>query len=494
MNKDTMALTFLGAAAAIILPAASAMAQTDTLALTLDACVSTALRGGPAVTVARELFISQTESYNSFRSTLYPQLSLQGQAPGYVRSISSIVQPDGTTIFTPQSQASSTMNLSLSQQIPFTGGELQISSGLNRIDLFESNSVFYRSSPLSVTFRQPVFQLNTFKWNSEDQDLRKARADRQWIEAMEDISLDVTNKFFQAYLATMNVENARNNVEINDTLYQISGGRYNVGKIAENDLLQSELALLNARMEFDNATVAYENAQKALAFSLGIPKSTPLRLIPPESVPSLTLDPDRAVAEARLNRSDVIDMDLQKHTADRSVAQAELVNTFSATLTANAGLNQRADKIPDAYRHLLDQQQLSISFEIPIVQWGAGSSSIGAALAEQRRVEIANRVRANTLEDEVYAQVMSLKLLQYQVGISAKADTMAQRRFQVSKDRYLIGKIDVTNLFLAQNEKDSARRSRTQTLWNFWAGYYRLRRLTLYDFETNSRLTPSKTE
>ena len=125
---------------------------------------------------------------------------------------------------------------------------------------------------------------------------------------------------------------------------------------------------------------------------------------------------------------------------------------------------------------------------MPLVQWGAGSASVEAALAEQRRVETASLLRTNSLEDEVHAQVMSLKLLQFQVGISAKADTMAQRRFEVSKDRYLIGKIDVTNLFLAQNEKDSARRARTQTLWDFWAGYYRLRRLTLYDFETNSKL------
>ena len=72
-------------------------------------------------------------------------------------------------------------------------------------------------------------------------------------------------------------------------------------------------------------------------------------------------------------------------------------------------------------------------------------------------METASLLRTNSLEDEVHAQVMSLKLLQFQVGISAKADTMAQRRFEVSKDRYLIGKIDVTNLFLAQNEKDSAK-------------------------------------
>ncbi len=65
---------------------------------------------------------------------------------------------------------------------------------------------------------------------------------------------------------------------------------------------------------------------------------------------------------------------------------------------------------------------------------------------------------------------------------------MAQRRFEVSKDRYLIGKIDVTNLFLAQNEKDAARRSRVQTLWDFWSGYYRLRRLTLFDFVSGRSL------
>jgi len=487
MNNTTRT-GFLTILLILTLAAGTSLAQQDTVTLALDTSIRTALQGGPSLAIARELFTSQRESYDSFRSLLYPQLSLQGQVPGFYRSISSVVQPDGTTKFYPQSQASSTVNLALSQQIPFTGGELQISTGLNRIDLLETNSVLYRSSPLSVTFRQPIFQLNTLRWNLEEREMQIDRANRQWVEALEEISLDVTNKFFQTYLASMNVENARNNVQINDTLYQISRGRYNVGKIAENDLLQSELALLNARTQFDNATMAFENAQKTLAFALGLPKHTPLRLVPPQSVPALTLDPARAVAEAKLNRSDVVDMEISKHSADRSVAQASLENTFSATLTANAGLNQRADKIPDAYRHLLDQQQLSISFEIPLVQWGAGSASIEAAVAEQRRVETSSLVRANSLEDEVHAQVMSLRLLQFQVGISAKADTMAQRRFEVSKDRYLIGKIDVTNLFLAQNEKDSARRSRIQTLWDFWAGYYRLRRLTLYDFEANSRL------
>jgi outer membrane protein TolC len=452
------------------------------MAITLEQSVRMAHADGPAMVVARESYKSSLASFRSFRSSLYPQLRLQGNAPGYVRSISTVIQPDGSTLFTPQSQASSTLNLSLTQQIPFTGGEISFSSGLNRIDLFESNSIFYRSTPLSVTFRQPLFQLNTIWWNAEAQNLGREIAARQWKEAREEIAGNVTDAFFAAYTATMNVENSRNNVQINDTLYQISIGRYNVGKIAENDLLQSELAALNARTSLSNALIELERAQKALAFTIGLPKGTPLRLVPPDGVPDLVLDVERALEEAQKNRSDITSIELQKVQAKRSVREAELRNGFSATLTANAGLNQRAGNVSDVYRGLLDQQQLSVSFSVPLIQWGAGSEEVEAALAEQRRTESMSSIALNTLEDNVYALVMQVRLLSDQVAISAKADTMARRRFEVSKDRYLIGKIDVTNLFLAQNEKDSAQRSRVQTMWDFWSAHYRLRRLTLYDF------------
>ncbi|MBI4428690.1 MAG: TolC family protein [Ignavibacteriales bacterium] len=447
-----------------------------------------ALDEGPTIAAARESYKTAFYSYEAFSSMTYPQLRLQGQAPGYFRSISSVIQPDGTIVFVPQSQANSSLSLSLTQQLPFTGGEISISSGLNRIDLLESQTKFYRSTPLSVTYRQPIFQLNRFHWDSRAQELRLSIAEKQWQEAVEDIAIEVTNRFFETYLAVMSQRNARNNVMINDTLYNISVGRYNVGKIAENDLLQGELALLNAKTQLSSADIAAARAMRTLAFLIGASKETVLELIPPPSVPLLNLDPTAAVAQARNNRSDFAEMSLQTLSAERSLTEARLTNSFSATLSANAGLNQRSETIPLSYQNLLDQQQLSISFEIPLVQWGGGSAAVQSALSEQGRVETAGAIRANSVEEEVMHLVMSLRQLEKQVGISAKADTIAQRRFDVAKDRYLIGKIDVTNLFLAQNEKNAAHRTRIQTLWDYWAAYYRLRRLTLYDFERNERV------
>ena len=44
------------------------------------------------------------------------------------------------------------------------------------------------------------------------------------------------------------------------------------------------------------------------------------------------------------------------------------------------------------------------------------------------------------------------------------------------------GKIQIDNLYIAQGERDGALRAYIDALRGYWAAYYRLRRLTLYDF------------
>jgi predicted negative regulator of RcsB-dependent stress response len=46
----------------------------------------------------------------------------------------------------------------------------------------------------------------------------------------------------------------------------------------------------------------------------------------------------------------------------------------------------------------------------------------------------------------------------------------------------------VSDLYIAQNEKDQALDAYVQALRSFWANYYRLRRVTLYDFAQKTEL------
>jgi outer membrane protein len=56
-----------------------------------------------------------------------------------------------------------------------------------------------------------------------------------------------TRFFFDLLLEQINLEIALKNQANNDTIYKIAQGRYNLGKIAEDELLQLELTLMNCR-------------------------------------------------------------------------------------------------------------------------------------------------------------------------------------------------------------------------------------------------------
>jgi outer membrane protein TolC len=171
------------------------------------------------------------------------------------------------------------------------------------------------------------------------------------------------------------------------------------------------------------------------------------------------------------------------------VRQAKSDNSFNATMTGSIGYNQQAPILPDSYRNLLDQEQFSVGFTIPLIRWGAGSSAVDAAVADRKRADASVGQQLHDFEQEVLYEAAHLNLLREQVAVAAKSDTIAQRRFEVAKDRYVIGKIDIPILFIAQSEKDNARRANVQTLWDYWSTFYRVRRLTLYDFQTGEALS-----
>ena len=73
--------------------------------------------------------------------------------------------------------------------------------------------------------------------------------------------------------------------------------------------------------------------------------------------------------------------------------------------------------------------------------------------------------------------------------VATKADTIAQNRFNITKQRFLIGKIGVLDLDKAQGDRDNARMNYWQAIRNSWITYYELRELTLYDPKTRQPIS-----
>jgi outer membrane protein TolC len=204
----------------------------------------------------------------------------------------------------------------------------------------------------------------------------------------------------------------------------------------------------------------------------------------------LQISVDEAIQKALQNNPDVLSQQQRLLESDQTVAQVKANNGLSVNINASAGLNQRANLLNEAYQNPNQSQNLAItSLTIPILDWGRRKGAV--LMAKSDREVIRNSINQERIDfqQSVLMNVMEFNLRSEQVMSSAKADTIAKMGFDVTMQRFKIGKLDITKLNLARNDVEGARRAYIKSLRDYWTNYYTIRQLTLFDFENKSDLT-----
>jgi outer membrane protein TolC len=428
--------------------------------------------------------------YRFYKSNFTPQLRLSGTLPAYTKSVSQAPLSDGSFRYTQVEQSNNNMNLGLVQPLFFTGGSVSVNSNLQYFRNFQATNlqpeIQWGGTVMNIQLNQPIFAFNTLRWDRKTEPLRYEESRRSYVEEMESISRDAVIRFFNVLDAQINLEIAEFNLANNDTIYKIEEGRYNIGTTPKDKLLQAELQLLRSRQDVTQATINLQIARLQMRSYLGLRSSEEFDLILPEELPHLFLTVEEALDLAKQNRSAYIAFERRKVEADREVAQAR-GQRFQTNLVAAFGLNNNGLELPDIYNDPTQQQTFALSLNVPIVDWGRNQARMQTAIANKKLNDYIIAQDEVNFDQEIITQVRQFDVLLSQIEITKKSDEVAEERYIVSQNRYLIGKIDITNLNIALTEKDNAKRSYVGALRSYWTSYYDLRRLTLYDF-TNRRL------
>ena len=462
--------------------------QSSTNSFTLFEVIELAKNQSPNALQAETRRENLYWQYRTYKSNYMPQLSLSGVLPDFNSRVIARDQDDGTTDFVSVYNNNSSLTLSLSQAVGATGGQVFISSDLRRFDDFNEDYTIYSGDPAFIGFRQPVFGFNNLKWDRRIEPLRYEESKRGYVEDMENISVISTQLFFDLLLAQVNLEIATKNLANNDTVLAIGKGRYNLGKIAENDLLLLELNVLNSSQAVSQSRLDLETSSLRLKSYIGFGADQSISLVLPNEIPTFIIDEAMAVAEARKNRRDAVAFKRQVLEAQRNVAQAKGEGGFNMDIYATFGLTNLGNEIPDIYVQPQDQQSVRVGFDIPLVDWGRQKSVRNTAEANQKLVQYTVAQEEVNFDQEVITEVKQFDMLREQILITEKADEISQSRYDISQNRYLIGRISITDLNIALQDKDQARRTYISSLRYFWTAYYNLRMLTLYDFATGTML------
>ena len=426
--------------------------------------------------------------YRNFQSNYKPQLLLTSRLPAYVRTFSEVVQPDGTVQFKPVRNNNSSVGLSLEQNISRTGGTIYAATQMQRFDDFDRKNTLFNGTLFAVGISQPLFRFNPFKWEKKIEPLKYSESQQEYIESLEQIAMRANEFFFDLLLAQVNLGISETNLKNTTDILRIANEKFDIGKNSRNEILQLQLEQLKAQKAVATAKRDLEISTLNLKAFIGLQGAEKLGLTTPLEITPLSISAEKATSEAFLNRANAIGFTRRLLEAERNVAKAKGDNGLNAMLTANLGFSNSGQKVSDLYQRPQNQQLITIEFSMPVLDWGRAESRLKTAQANQKLVQYTIEQDKQNLKQEIYTQVTLFDMLKDQLVLTEKADSIASEKYIIAKDRYVLGNLSITDLSIAFAERDQAKRDFIGVLRDYWAAFYRLRWLSLYDFEKGERI------
>lgn len=466
----------------------TASAQTDTLRLSLDDCITMARRQSIDAAVALGELRSAYWQWRSYRADLLPEVSLSGTAPSWNKRYSSYQQADGSLSFVRNDYLGLDGAVNITQKLWPTGGTLSVESSLDYLHQSGSGGSGnqFMSLPVAVTLSQPLFSVNHLKWNRRIEPLRYREAQARFLTETEQVAMQAISLYFGLLLAGEQVNIARQNLQTAEKLYEVAQAKRRMGTISENDVLQLRLDVLTARSALTNSESTQQARQFALRSFLDV--EADIEPVVPEDVPQVRLDYDNVLAHALQNNALATTMRRRQMEADYAVASAR-ANRQSINLYAQLGYTGTGDNMNSAYRNLLSNEVVSVGITVPLLDWGKRKGQ--RRLAESNRDIIQGQLRQQSQDfrQDIFILTEQFNNQAEQLRIACEADTIARRRYHTNVETFKIGSISTLELSSAQTAKDQARQNRIQQLFNYWYYYYQLRSIALWDFERGCELT-----
>lgn len=394
---------------------------------------------------------------------------------------------DGSYKFVSSNSLSEQLSLSLEQPIPFTGGQVSIQSSLERLDQLGNNKTTnYMSVPISVSLIQPIFSINDYKWQKLIEPEKYKSAQQEYAVDMENIGLQTINYYFDLLLTYVNIKIAQQNFENASKLLEIAIQKRKMGLISDNDILQLKYNKLNSSSNLIKTERDYEQKIYNLRNYLGYNDSVKIEPQIPKMCPHFDVTFIQIMELASKNNPFYRNINCTR--LETALQTAKAGKRISADLYVSVGYTGSNPSFLDTYKRLQNRQAISMSINVPLLNWGKIKGKIKVAQANEEIIMNQLKLQINNFEQNV---IMLLRQNNEQKQLNetiSLADTISQQRYKTVYEMFIRGQISMLDLNSAQLERDDAKRNYLNQIYSSWINYYKLRQLTLFDFLNNKEI------
>ncbi len=485
-QKTTMFCIMMLVCCFVIQPTAKAQ-KTFTLQETIEIATDSSLQAFSA----QNSYLARYWEYKAYKAARLPSLNLEMTPIRYNRDFVSRYNSEANIdVYRQQQSLHSYGNLSIKQNVDLTGGTFFIDSDLGYMKNF-GDSIYaqFSSVPIRIGYSQSLFGFNSFKWEKKIEPLKYEKAKKKLIFDVEQISEYASQYFFNLAMAQTEYNIAKDNVASSDTLYRIGTERQKIASISQADLLTLKLDAINAINSLKNAEISLKRAMFSFVSFLNIDKETIVHLQLPDKPKRIDISTDMALYYSRENNPDFLSNKQELLEAEREVERTKKSSNFEASISASIGFNQVASDLTGAYKNPLQQDIISVGVKIPLVDWGVRKGKANMAKNNLNVTKISIQQDELSLEEDVIMTVNDFNVQQDLISSAEEALSLAVLAYETTKQRFMIGKADINSLTLSLNRQKDAQNNYISALKNYWMSYYKIRKLTLFDFEKQESLS-----
>ena len=347
------------------------------------------------------------------------------------------------------------------------------------------------SNTLRLQLSQPIFTYNSQKMELEELEYDYENMYISYALQRLNLERSITSQFYAVYTAQDNLQISRDELANAEQNYQIIKDKVDADLLAREELFQAELNLASARSTVNNRIVSLENAKDNLKKILGLPLEEEISTIAQiDSVKTVKIDVDKAVENALNTRLELRQREIQTDLLEFQLIRTKAQNEFSGNINLSLGVMGDNEEFGNIYKNPTNSPSVEVSFNVPIFDWGANKKRVKAQEKSIQLNQLEAEEEIKDIQIEIRQTCRSLDNLVAEIEIARQSVENAQHTYELNAEKYRNGTITGMDMSQFQNQLSSQKMSYAQSLINYKIELLNLKILTLYNFETNTAITP----
>jgi outer membrane protein len=463
--------------------------------LTLEEALKVAESNSPTVKKTRLSLTRSQENLNAQNAALKSKFALSVNPITYAqnRALQSALSKYNTT-----KDVQSSGSFTIVQPVLATDATITLRDNLSYTnnlynELFKAAGKAFNND-LGVQISQPLFTYNRTKLNLKTLQLQLENAQLSYAVQLLATEKSVTQSFYAVYQAQQSMEIANQAFQNMAKSFEVTKNKADAGISAQSEMFQAELNLATARSDYENKQVAFENAKDAFKNQIGMSLYDDITVLPNIEVDTtVKVDIAFAIDQGLANRMELRARQITIESSQLDLVTVKAMNEFHGTLNLSFDYNGNDPYFSDIYRNPKNNENVALSFQIPIYDWGQEKSRIKAQQAAIESNQVDFEVQQNDIILTIRQSYRNLKNLVNQIQIARQSVNNAQLTYDLNLEKYKNGDLTGMDLSIYQNQLSQNKLNYTNSLISYKLELLNLKILTLYDFENKKPVSPVKT-